>query len=114
MYEYSLEKTIAQGYVREPAVATRSNFDPKKYSPDELDRIKLKDGIRIHRNTKTKLELYAQNEKLVKHFVLVVWKDKNHANEVKDYILSDDFFDEYYKDKVIEVHSNQIRWRKRG
>ena len=109
VYEYSLAKAIAQGYVKEPAVATRSNFDPKKYSPDELDRIKLKDGIRIHRNTKTELELYAQNEneKLVKPFVLVVCKDTNHANEVKDYILSDDFFDGYYKDKVIEVHSNQ-------
>lgn len=51
VYEYSLAKAIAQGYVKEPAVATRSNFDPKNI-PDELDRIKLKDGIRIHRNTK--------------------------------------------------------------
>lgn len=109
VYEYSLAKAMAQGYVKEPAVATRSNFDPRKYSLEELDRLKLQDGIRIHRNTKTELELYAQNEgvKTVKPFVLVVCKDTNHANEIKEYILSDDFFDGYYKDKVIEVHSNQ-------
>ena len=109
VYEYSLAKAMAHGYVKQPYAATKRNLDPKQFSPEELDRLKLKDGIKYHRKTKTELELYAQNEgvKPVKPFVLVICKDTNHANEIKDYILSDDFFGGYYKDKVIEVHSNQ-------
>ena len=109
VYEYSLEKAINQGYVKQPAAATRKDFDPRNYTNDEIDKIKLSDGIRIHRNTKTELELYSKNMgmKLVKPFVLVVCKDTSHAEEVKEYITSDEFFEGYYKDKVIEVHSNQ-------
>lgn len=109
VYEYSLARAIVDGYVKQPAVATRKDFDPRKFSNDEIDKIKLNDGIRIHQNTKTELELYSKNEgvKLVKPFVLVVCKDTNHAEEVKEYITSDEFFNGYYKDKVLEVHSNQ-------
>ncbi len=109
VYEYSLARAIVDGYVKQPAVATRKDFDPRKFSNDEIDKIKLNDGIRVHQNTKTELELYSKNEgvKLVKPFVLVVCKDTNHAEEVKEYITSDEFFNGYYKDKVLEVHSNQ-------
>lgn len=109
VYEYSLAKAISDGFVKEPAAATRRVFDPKKYTPDEIDRIKLTDGIRIHRNTKTELEMYAENERVrtIKPFVLVVCKDTAHASEIKEYISSSDFYDGYYADKVIELHSNQ-------
>jgi type III restriction enzyme len=57
VYEYSLSKAIRDGFVKEPAVATRKDFDPSKYSVDELDRIKLEDGIRIHEDTNPKTEI---------------------------------------------------------
>jgi len=109
VYEYSLAHAITDGFVKEPAAATRKNFDKSKYAPHEIDEIKLTDGIRIHRNTKTEMETYAQNEgvKVVKPFVLVVCKDTAHAAEVMEFIQSSDFYGGYYADKVIELHSNK-------
>ncbi len=51
-------KLLRDGFVKEPAVATRKDFDPSKYSNEELDRIKLEDGIRIHEDTKVALDIY--------------------------------------------------------
>lgn len=124
VYEYSLAKAIIDGYIKEPAAATRRDFEPYKYTPDEIDKLKLFDGIRIHRNTKTELETFAKNNpdylpykkyptndnaanNVVKPFVLVVCKDTAHAGEVEEYLESDEFYDGYYKDKVLIVHSNQ-------
>lgn len=109
VYEYSLAKAISDGFVKEPAAATRKSFNLNDYTIDEIDEIKLKDGIRIHQNTKAELLAYAENEKcrLVKPFVLVVCKDTSHASNIKTYISSSDFYDGYYCDKVIELHSNQ-------
>src|SRR3990172_4314475 len=46
VYEYSLAKAIRDGFVKEPAVATRKDFDPTHYTQEDLDRIKLEDGVR--------------------------------------------------------------------
>lgn len=109
VYEYSLAKAIRDGFVKEPAVATRKDFDPTKYSIDELDRIKLEDGIRIHEDTKVALDIYYRDSKtkLVKPFVLVVAKDTDHATQLRQLIQSKAFFDGRYADKVMEIHSSQ-------
>ena len=76
VYEYSLAKAIQDGFVKQPAVATRKDFDPDQYcnAPEELDRIKLEDGVRIHGKTKVALDIYSRDNKVncVKPFVLVV------------------------------------------
>ncbi|HEX3045002.1 MAG TPA: DEAD/DEAH box helicase family protein [Bacillota bacterium] len=109
VYEYSLGKAMTDGYVKEPAVATRKDFDPGNYSAEELDRIKLEDGIRIHEDTKVALDEYARNEgcRLVKPFVLVVAKDTNHSDQLIKLITSPTFFEGRYADKVMEINSNQ-------
>lgn len=110
VYEYSLAHALEDGkFVKVPAVATRKNFDPEQYSDEELDRIKLVDGVRIHIETQAELEKYAREngKKIIKPFVLVVAKDTNHSGKLKDFICSDAFFKGYYKDKVLEIHSNQ-------
>ena len=109
VYEYSLAKAIQDGFVKEPAVATRKDFDPSQYSADDLDRIKLEDGIRIHEDTKVTLDIFARDNKtpLVKPFVLVVAKDTDHAGKLRGLIASNAFFDGRYADKVMEIHSNQ-------
>lgn len=109
VYEYSLAKAIRDGFVKEPAVATRRDFNPEQFSPVEMDRIKIEDGIRIHEETKVALDIYARDYMVetVKPFVLVVAKDTTHAAEIKQLINSPDFFDGYYMDKVMEIHSNQ-------
>ena len=109
VYEYSLARAMNDGFVKEPAVATRKNFDPKQLSVEELDMLKLEDGIKIHENTKVDLDIYARNNrvKLVKPFVLVVAKDTTHAKWLEEQIKSDEFFRGYYKDKVMQIHSGQ-------
>ena len=110
VYEYSLAHALDDGkYVKVPAVATRKNFDPSQYTDEELDKIKLEDGIRLHIDTQIELEKYAREngKQMIKPFVLVVAKDTEHSGKLKEYISSSSFFNGAYKDKVLEIHSNQ-------
>ncbi|WP_163151811.1 DEAD/DEAH box helicase [Anoxybacillus sp. MB8] len=109
IYSYPLYQAMEDGYVKEPAVATRENFNPGKLNQDQLERLKLEDGVRVHEETKLELELYARenNEKLVKPFILVVAQDTKHAEDLMNMMESEDFFEGRYKGKVITVHSNQ-------
>lgn len=107
--DYPLGAAMRDGYVKEPAVVTRKDFDPSQHTPEELDRIKLEDGIRIHENIKPEIEIYCRNNNLprVKPFVLVVAKDTTHAGQLIEMIKQMNFFNGYYADKVMEIHSNQ-------
>jgi len=109
VYEYSLAQAIEDGFVKEPAVATRKDFDPSHLSPEDVDRIKIEDGIRIHEDTKVGIGIYANNNKVdaVKPFILIVAKDTEHAGTLRAMIRSDRFFGGRYSDKVMEIHSNQ-------
>ena len=109
VYEYSLAKAIKDGFVKKPYVATRKNFNPKDYTPEEIDRMKVMDGIRVHQNTRLELEKFARNHNLpiVKPFVLIVTKDTEHAGKIKAMIQQEDFYGGHYKDKVLEIHSAQ-------
>jgi type III restriction enzyme len=109
VYEYSLARAIKDGFVKEPAVATRKDFDPAKYSAEDLDLIKLEDGLHIHEDTKVALDIYARNNKAtpVKPFVLVVAQNTDHAGRLMALIKSTAFFNGRYADKVMEIHSNQ-------
>ncbi len=108
IYSYPLSAAMTDGFVKEPAVATRENFDPNAYSPEGLEKVKLEDGVRIHENTKVELEVYGRNndKEVVKPFMLVVATDTEHANALQQVIESDEFFEGRYKGKVIQVHSN--------
>lgn len=114
IYRYDLAQAMADGYVKEPAVATRANFDPKtvsnqssgdKLSP--LEEIKLTDGIHYHEHVKVQLQAYSlQHEQpLVVPFMLVVAQDVAHAKLIRAFIESDRFFEGRYAGKVAEVHS---------
>lgn len=109
VYEYSLGKAIKDGFVKVPAVATRKDFDPAQYSDEDLDRIKLEDGIRIHEDSKNALVVYSRDSKkrLVKPFVLVVAKDTQHAGQLKELVESPSFFNGKYAGRVMEIHSGQ-------
>lgn len=107
VYRYDLPAAMADGYVKEPAVGTRANFDPKSVDEDTLERIKLEDGIHYHEHVKVQLATFAkQNEKpLVHPFMLVVTQDTDHARRVREFVESDTFFDGRYKGRVAEIHS---------
>lgn len=109
VYEYSLAHAFTDGlYVKNPAVATRINFDPKNYSDDDtIERIKLEDAISCHKKTKQQLELYAQteNKNLIIPFILVVCTDTTHAKQIFDYISSIQFFNGEYRGRVLQIDS---------
>jgi len=109
IYSYPLASALRDGFVKEPAVATRENFRVENYDEAGLETIKLQDGIRVHEHTKVQLDIYAREtgRPLVKPFVLVVAKDTTHAGELLRKIEASDFFEGRYKGRVITVHSNQ-------
>jgi type III restriction enzyme len=109
IYSYPLSAALRDGFVKEPAVATRENFKLANYDAQGLEDLKLQDGVRVHENTKVQLEIYARQNKvpIVKPFMLVVAQNTDHANALLQKIGSADFFHGQYKGRVITVHSNQ-------
>lgn len=109
IYEYQLARAINDGYVKQPAVVTRKNFNPANIPAEEIERIKIEDGIRVHEDVKVYLETYAreQNKTIVKPFLLVIAKDTIHASQLLQLIQSDSFFEGRYKEKVIQVDSSK-------
>jgi type III restriction enzyme len=109
IYDYPLGRAMADGFVKEPAVVTRKNFKPAGMSPEEIERLKLEDGVRLHESVKVDLETYARESgnPIVKPFLLVIARDTTHAGQLLQLIQSDGFFDGRYKDKVIQVDSSK-------
>lgn len=109
IYNYGLGNAMADGYVKEPAVATRADFRPKDHSAEHLEQIMLEDGVHYHEKVNTELELYARQtgRKRVYPFMLVVAQDTTHAKALRERIESDEFFKGGYKGRVAEVHSKQ-------
>lgn len=115
LVDYPLGRAIADGFVKEPAVVTRKNFNPGLLGPDEVERIKLEDGLYLHQTVKAELQAYAQNagEPAVKPFVLVIARDTAHASALRQLIESGEFLGGHYKPerpdepKVIQVDSSQ-------
>ena len=109
IYDYALGRAMADGFVKEPAVVTRKNFDPTGMSKDALEQLKLEDGVRLHEQTKVQLETYARetNQQIVKPFVLVIARDITHAAQLLQLIESKEFFDGRYLGKAIQVDSSK-------
>ena len=116
IYDYPLGKAMADGFVKEPAVVTRKDFNPAGMSPEEIERLKLEDGIRLHESVKVELETYARqtDNAIVKPFLLVIARDTTHAGQLLQLIQSDGFFEGRYRDKVIQVDSSRTGQRRRG
>lgn len=108
IYDYPLAQAIHDGYVKKPAIVGRSDFKTyaKNYSEQDIEDIKIKDGIKTHEAVKAELEVYADNHKKrkVKPFILLIAKNIEHAQGLKDKIES---LYPAYNGKVIVVHSKQ-------
>lgn len=108
IFDYPLARAMADGFVKEPAVVTRENFVAAGKSPEQLQQIKLEDGVRLHESVKVELETYARQTgaDFVKPFMLVIARDTTHAAELMALIKSERFFEGRYADKVIQVDSS--------
>jgi type III restriction enzyme len=109
VYEYNLAKALADGfYVKNPAIAYRSDFQAQGKTDEDIERIKLEDAISLHEDVKTELEVFANatGNKKVKPFILVVCRDISHARDTLSYIQSNAFYSGHYSDKVIQIDSS--------
>ncbi len=109
IFDYPLGQAMADGFVKEPAVVTRKNFSPAGMSAEEIERLKLEDGVRLHEGVKVELETYAREtgNPIVKPFLLAIARDVTHARQLLELIQSDAFFEGRYRDKVIQVDSSR-------
>lgn len=109
VFEYSLAKSIRDGYTRTPVVLTRKDLNQAKWDDEALDKMMLNDGIAWHERMKEELSVYSQNMGVpkVKPFMLVVCSNIEHAQKILTYLKSDQFKDGKYANKVIEVDSSQ-------
>lgn len=109
IFDYALGRAMEDGFVKEPAVVTRKNFSSAGMSPEEVEKLKLEDGVRLHESVKVDLETYARetNNEIVKPFLLVIARDTTHASQLLQLIESDGFFEGRYKGKVIQVDSSR-------
>lgn len=107
--DYPLARAMEDGFVKEPAVVTQRNFDAKAHTPEEIEKTKLEDGVRLHETTKVELLTYARENgvKPVKPFMLVIARDTTHAAQLKELIESERFYEGRYADKVIQVDSSK-------
>ena len=108
IYDYPLGRAIADGFVKDPAVVTRRDFNPAGMAPEEIEQLKLEDGIRLHESSKAELMTYARDttQPVVKPFVLVIARDTTHAAQLLELVESDRFFDGRYAGKAIQVDSS--------
>lgn len=109
IYNYTLGQAMADGFVKEPAVATRKDFDPRSVGEQELEQIKLEDAVHYHDHVAVELDRYHRTTGAPKvtPFILVVAADTTEAKRLREFIESEKFFKARFKGKVAEVHSNQ-------
>lgn len=105
-YSFDLAHSMGR-FVKTPTVVTRTNMTTS--DQQEIEKLKLLDGMTLHETKKCRLLEYCQANKLpvVKPFVLISTKDTTHASQVRAYVESDDFCEGRYKGKVIEIHSGK-------
>lgn len=105
IFHYGLEEGAGK-FLKMPVVMGRTNT--AGYSEDDIEEMKLKDGIKLHERRKAIVYKYCIDNGLeqVKPIVLVACKDTTHAKKIKEKIDSDAFFGGRYVGKVIEIDSS--------
>lgn len=88
IYHYGLEDGAGK-FLKIPVVMGRTNT--AGYSDDDIEEMKLKDGIKLHERRKSIVYKYCIDNQLeqVKPIVLIACKDTTHARKIKEKIDSD-------------------------
>lgn len=108
VYEYGLADALKDGqYIKNPAVVTRADTDFKGMKEDEVEKLKLRDAIQMHRDTKIAIQNYVADNDLnpVKPTILVSCKDTNHAKYIYGFVTSDEFYEGEFRHKTIQIDS---------
>ncbi len=108
VFEYGLSDALRdEKYIKNPAVVTRANTNFDDMDAGEIEKLKLNDAIQMHLDTKIAIQNYAaDNDKpIVKPTILVSCRDTAHAKSIYDYMVSADFYEGEYKEKVLQIDS---------
>lgn len=105
IYSYDLAKGAGK-YLKIPVVMGRTNMGG--YSADDIEEMKIRDGLALHENRKRVVYQYCVENNLdyVKPIVLIACKDTDHAKKIRALIDNENFNNGQYRGKVIEIHSN--------
>ena len=109
VFEYGLGDALRdKKYIKEPAVVTRKNTIFSGMGKDEVEKMKLKDAIQIHWDTKVAIENYVadNNAKPVKPIILVACSDTEHASRIYNYVTSNDFYGGEFASKTLQIDSS--------
>jgi len=104
IYSYSLGEAVNDYIVKRlEAVVKR---DDRSFN-EELDDLKLIEGLKIHEKKKTWIEEYCKNYEveILKPVTFISTKNIAHGDEIQKKIESDKFMKGKYKDKTVYVHS---------
>lgn len=108
LYHYNLANAIRDGFVKVPWVATRENTDTSHMTKEQIDFLKITDGIAVHERTKTELRLYADNNNkpYVKPFLMISAENQSHADQIEQ-LIKTEIYGWKYGDKTIKIYSGQ-------
>ena len=104
VYNYSLADAVNDNVVKRIEALVRKN--DRSYN-EELDDLKLQDGLSVHEKTKIWLEEFYTNFDLepIKPLAFISTKNIEHGAEIQEKLESDEFENGRYKGKTLFVHS---------
>lgn len=104
IYSYSLGEAVSDYIVKRLEAIIRK--DDRSYN-EELDDLKLIEGLKIHEKTKVWVDEFCKNYGIepIKPMAFVSTKNIKHGEEIQKKLESDDFMDGQYKGKTLYVHS---------
>jgi len=104
IYSYSLGEAVNDYLVKRLEAIVRK--DDRSYN-EELDDLKLIEGLKIHEKTKIWIEEFCKNYGIesIKPIAFISTKNIEHGTEIQEKIESDKFMSGKYKGKTLYVHS---------
>ena len=104
IYSYSLGDAKNDGIIKRLRAVIRKN--DRSYE-EELEELKLIDGLNIHKRKRVQLETYCKNHNRpsIRPVTFISTKNIKHGGEIQKKIESNDFMDGEFKGKSVFVHS---------
>jgi len=104
IYSYSLGDAVNDGLIKRLRAIIRKN--DRSYE-EELDELKLLDGLELHKRKKVYLQTYCRNHNLdpIKPLVFISTRDIAHGKRVQEEIESDKIAKGEFKGKTLFIHS---------
>jgi superfamily II DNA or RNA helicase len=106
LYRFTLRNALEHGFVKRLGICCRDASNILEQSEENAEKLKIEDGLVIHEYLTELLKSYAKNNpqrKLVKPFVLIITRDTEHADRIKNVIECS--WAGKYAGKIITVHS---------